>query len=82
MATKPILFEYYDKGEVSVKDKDPKADFKDLPNDVIVVKVKRGSKIKNIMGFVGKSLKVLIKFNFYLKLLYTLQDILLYNNLF
>ncbi|GFX31906.1 ribonuclease P protein subunit p25-like protein [Trichonephila clavipes] len=57
MATKPVLLEHYDKGEVTVKPKDPREDFKNLPNDVLVVKVKRGSKIKNLMGFVEKSLR-------------------------
>lgn len=50
--------EYYVKGESSVKEKDPKEDFKNLPENTIVVKVKRGTKVKNIMGFVEKSLKV------------------------
>ncbi|KAF8794484.1 Ribonuclease P protein subunit p25-like [Argiope bruennichi] len=57
MATKSVLSEHYEKGEVTVKDKDPKADFKDLPENILVVRVKRGSKVKNIMGFVEKTLK-------------------------
>lgn len=43
-----------------MKEKDPKEDFLNLPENTIVVKVKRGTKVKNIMGFVEKSLKVFI----------------------
>ncbi|CAL1293513.1 unnamed protein product [Larinioides sclopetarius] len=57
MATKSVLSEHYEKGEVTVKDKDPKADFKDLPDNILVVRVKRGSKVKNIMGFVEITMK-------------------------
>ena len=52
--------EYYTKGEVVAKDLDPKEDFKNLPSDIIIVRVKHGSKVRNIMGFVEKSLKVKI----------------------
>ncbi|XP_015923207.1 ribonuclease P protein subunit p25-like protein [Parasteatoda tepidariorum] len=57
MASKSILDEYYCKGDVDVKHNDPKQDFTNVPEDTIIVKVKRGSKIKNILGFVEKSLK-------------------------
>ncbi|KAG8183051.1 hypothetical protein JTE90_018097 [Oedothorax gibbosus] len=57
MAAKSALFENYEKGESTVKEKDPKEDFSQLPEKTIVVKVKRGTKVKNIMGFVEKSLK-------------------------
>lgn len=53
-----IVTEYYNKGEVVAKDVDPKEDFKNLPSDTVIVRVKHGSKVRNIMGFVEKSLKV------------------------
>ncbi|XP_035223799.1 ribonuclease P protein subunit p25-like protein isoform X2 [Stegodyphus dumicola] len=56
MAMKSVS-EYYNKGEMKVMDKDPKEQFRDLPDNTIIVKVKRGSKIRNIMGFVEKSFK-------------------------
>ncbi|KFM77328.1 hypothetical protein X975_24825, partial [Stegodyphus mimosarum] len=60
MAMKSVLTEYYNKGEMKVMDKDPKEQFRDLPDNTIIVKVKRGSKIRNIMGFVEKSFKIFL----------------------
>lgn len=53
-----IVTEYYQKGEVISKDHDPMQEFKNLPSNTIIVRVKHGSKIRNIMGFVEKSFKV------------------------